>query len=154
MSNSLRPHESQHARPPCPSPTPGVYPNSCPSSWWCHPAISSSVVPFSSWPQSLQWNTIKQLKMYEELTHLKRPWFWERLRAGREVDDERWDSWMASPTQWTWICVDPGSWWWTGRPGVLWFMRLQRVGHDWATELNWTCIIITSRLKEKTVLCD
>ena len=53
VSNSLRPHESQHARPPCPSPTPGVYSNSCPSSWWCHPAISSSVVPFSSCPQSL-----------------------------------------------------------------------------------------------------
>ena len=53
VSNSLRPHESQHARPPCPSPTPGVYSNSHPSSWWCHPAISSSVVPFSSCPQSL-----------------------------------------------------------------------------------------------------
>ena len=53
MSDSLWPHESQHARPPCPSPTPGVYSNSCPSSQWCHPAISSSVVPFSSCPQSL-----------------------------------------------------------------------------------------------------
>ena len=53
VSDSLRPHELQHARPPCPSPTPGVYSNSCPSSWWCHPAISSSVVPFSSCPQSL-----------------------------------------------------------------------------------------------------
>ena len=53
VSNSLRPHELQHARPPCPSPTPGVYPNSCPSSWWCHPTISSSVIPFSSCPQSL-----------------------------------------------------------------------------------------------------
>ena len=53
MSNSLRPHESQHARPPCPPPTPGVYSNSHPSSRWCHPAISSSVVPFSSCPQSL-----------------------------------------------------------------------------------------------------
>ena len=52
VSDSLRPHESQHTRPPCPSPTPGVYPNSCPSSQWCHPAISSSVVPFSSHPQS------------------------------------------------------------------------------------------------------
>ena len=52
-SDSLRPHELQHARPPCPSPTPGVYSNSCPSSWWCHPAISSSVIPFSSCPQSL-----------------------------------------------------------------------------------------------------
>ena len=53
VSSSLRPHESQHTRPPCPSQTPGVYSNSCPSSWWCHPAISSSVVPFSSCPQSL-----------------------------------------------------------------------------------------------------
>ena len=52
VSDSLRPHELQHARPPCPSPTPSVHPNSCPSSWWCHPAISSSVVPFSSRPQS------------------------------------------------------------------------------------------------------
>ena len=53
LSASSRPHESHHARPPCPSPSPGVYPNSCPSSQWCHPAISSSVVPFSSCPQSL-----------------------------------------------------------------------------------------------------
>ena len=53
VSNSLWPHELQHARPPCPSSTPGVYPNPCSSSWWCHPAISSSVVPFSSCPQSL-----------------------------------------------------------------------------------------------------
>ena len=52
MSDSLRPHGLQHARPPCPSPTPGVHPNSCPLSWWCHPTISSSVVPFSSCPQS------------------------------------------------------------------------------------------------------
>ena len=53
VSNSLRPHEFQLARPPCPSPTPGVHSNSCPSCWWCHPAISSSGVPFSSCPQSL-----------------------------------------------------------------------------------------------------
>ena len=53
VSDSLRPHESQHARPPCPSPAPGVYSDSCPLSWWCHPSISSSVVPFSSCPQSL-----------------------------------------------------------------------------------------------------
>ena len=52
ISNSLRPHEPQHARPPCPSPTPGVYPNSCPLSWWCHPIISSLGVPFSFCPES------------------------------------------------------------------------------------------------------
>ena len=72
----------------------------------------------------------------EELTCLKRPWCWERLRAGGEGDDRGWDGWMASPTQWTWVWVDTGSWWWTGRPGVLQSMRLQRVGHDWVTELN------------------
>ena len=49
-----------------------------------------------------------------------------------------WDGWMASLTRWMWIWVNSGSWWWTGRPGVLWFMGSKRVGHDWATELNWT----------------
>ena len=72
----------------------------------------------------------------EELTHLKRPWCWERLRAGGVGDDRGWDGWMTSPIQWTWVWVDFESWWWTGRPGVLHFMGLQRVGHDWATELN------------------
>ena len=74
----------------------------------------------------------------EELTHLKRPWWWERLRAGREGDDRGGDDWMASPTQWTWVWVNSRSWLWTGRPGVLQFMGSQRVGHDWATELNWS----------------
>ena len=69
----------------------------------------------------------------------EKPWCWERMRAGREGDDRGWDGWMASPTQWTWVWVDSGSWWWTGRPGMLRFMlRLQRVGHNKATELNWT----------------
>ena len=74
----------------------------------------------------------------EELTHLKRPWCWERLRAGGEGDDRGWDGWMASPTQWTWVWVNSWSWWWTGRPGVLQSMGSQRVGHNWATELNWS----------------
>ena len=56
----------------------------------------------------------------------------------RRRDDRGWDGWMASPTWWTWVWVNSGSWWWTGRPGVLRFMGLQRVGHDWVTELNWT----------------
>ena len=71
----------------------------------------------------------------KELTHLKRPWCWERLRAGGEGDDRGWHGRMATPTQWTWVWVDSGSWWWTGSPGVLQFMGSQRVGHDWATEL-------------------
>ena len=74
----------------------------------------------------------------EELTHLKRPWCWERLRAGGEGDGRGWDGWMVSLTQWTWVWVNSGSWWWTGRPGVLWFMGSQRVGHNWVTELNWS----------------
>ena len=54
-----------------------------------------------------------------------------------EGDDRRWDGWMASLTQWTWVWVNSGRWWWTGRPAVLRFMGSQRVGHDWVTELNW-----------------
>ena len=69
---------------------------------------------------------------------LEKTWCWEGLGAGGEGDDRGWDGWMASPTQWTWVSVGSGSWWWTGRPGVLWFMGSQRVGQDWATELNWT----------------
>ena len=57
--------------------------------------------------------------------------------GGQEEKDRGWDGWMASPTQWTWVWVNSGSLWWTGRPGVLRFMGLQRVGHDWVTELNW-----------------
>ena len=74
----------------------------------------------------------------EELTHGKILWFWEGLGAGGEGDDRGWDGWMASPTRWAWVWVNSRSWWWTGSPGVLRFMGLQRVGHDWATELNWT----------------
>ena len=71
----------------------------------------------------------------EELTHLKRSWCWERLKAEREGDDRWWNGWMASLTQWTWVWVSSRSWWWTGKPGMLQSMGLQRVGHDWATEL-------------------
>ena len=74
----------------------------------------------------------------EGLTHLKRLWCWERLKAGGEGDDRGWDGWMASPTQWTWVWVNSGSWWQTGMPGLLQSMASQRVGHDWVTELNWT----------------
>ena len=72
---------------------------------------------------------------------LKRPWRWERLRARGEGEDVGWDGWMASPTQWTCIWVGSGSWWWTGRPGVLRFMgfKSQTRLSDW-TELNWTII--------------
>ena len=76
----------------------------------------------------------------EELTHWKRLWYWEGLGAGGEGDDRGWDGWMASLTRWTWVSVNSGSWWWTGRPGVLRFMGSQRVAHDWVTELNWNLL--------------
>ena len=69
---------------------------------------------------------------------LERLWCWEGLGAGGEGDDRGWDGWMASLTWCMWVWVNSGSWWWTGRPGMLWFMGSQRVRHDWATELNWT----------------
>ena len=88
--------------------------------------------------QAPRWNSSTLATSCEELTHWKRLWCWEGLRAGREGDNRGWDGWMASLTRWTRVCVNSGSWWWTGRPGVLRFMGSQRVRHDWATELNWT----------------
>ena len=60
----------------------------------------------------------------------------KRLKAGGKGENRKWNGWMASPTQWTWVWASSRSWWWTGRPGVLQSMGSQRVGHDWATELN------------------
>ena len=70
----------------------------------------------------------------KELIHWKRPWCWEMLKA--EGDNRGWDGWMASLTGWTWVSASSGSWWCTGKPGVLQSMGLQRVGHDWVTELT------------------
>ena len=73
----------------------------------------------------------------------------EGLGAGGKVDDREWDGWMASPTRWAWVWVNSRSWWWTGRPGVLWFMGSQRVGHDcsyfyalfhFKTDLRYPCV--------------
>ena len=158
------------ARPPCP-PTPGVYSNSCASSRWCHPAISSSVVPFSSCPHPSQHQSLfhwvsldcKEIQPVHSISpgcsleglmlRLKLQYFGHLMRradslektlmlggigAGGEGDDRGWDGWMASPTRWTWVRVNSRSWWWTGRPGMLQFMGLQRVGNGWVTELNWT----------------
>ena len=82
------------------------------------------------------WNSNTLAIWCEELTHLKRPWCWERLKVEGEGDNRGWDGWMASPTQRTWVWVSSRSWWWTGRPGVLWFMGLQRVRHDWVTAVK------------------
>ena len=74
----------------------------------------------------------------KELTHWKRPWCWEIFKAGEEGDKRWWDGWMASPTQQTWVWASSSSWWWTGKPGMLQPMRLQRVRHHWVIGLNWT----------------
>ena len=70
----------------------------------------------------------------KELTHLKRPWCWERLRTGGEGNDRGWDGWMASLTQWTWVWASSRRWWRTGKPGILLSMGSPRAGHDWETE--------------------
>ena len=74
----------------------------------------------------------------KELTHWKRPWRWETLKAGGEGDNRGWDGWMVSWTQWMWVWASFRSCWRTGKPGMLQSMRSQIVGHDWVTEQNWT----------------
>ena len=76
--------------------------------------------------------------LMQRVDSLEKPWCWEGFGAGGEGDDRGWDGWMASLTRWTWVWVSCRSWWWTGTPDVLWFVVSQRVGHDWAIELNWT----------------
>ena len=90
---------------------------------------------------------------YEELAHLKRPWCWEWLKAGGEGDDRGWDGWMASLTQWTWVWVSSGSWWWTRKPSILQSVGSQRVRHNWITELNWTVGRGLSWLAPKKEIC-
>ena len=83
------------------------------------------------------WSSNTLTTWCKELTYWKRPWCWERLRAGGEGDDRGWDGWMASLTWWSWVWASSGSWWWTRKPGVLQSMGLQRVGRDWATDMIW-----------------
>ena len=85
----------------------------------------------------MSWNSHTLATWCEELTHLKRRWCWEILKAGRKGGNRGWDGWMASLVQWTWVWVSSGSWWWTGRPGMLQSVGLlKRVRHDWETELT------------------
>ena len=87
------------------------------------------------------WNSDTLATWCKELTYWKKkkkPWCWERLKAGGEGDNTGWDGWMASLTQWSWVWVSSGSWWWTGRPSILQSMALERFRHGWVTELNST----------------
>ena len=103
------------------------------SPFWRRSALN---IHWKDWCWS--WNSNTLAPWCKELTHWKRPWYWERSKAGGEGDDRGWDGWMASLTRWTWVWASYRSWWWTGNPGILRPTGLQRVRHNWVTELNWT----------------
>ena len=106
--------------------------------WTARRSNQSILKEISHW-KDWNWNSNTLATWCDEMTHWKGPWCLEGLGAGGEGDDRGWDGWMASLTRWMWIWVNSGRWWWTGRPGVLWFMVSQRVGHDWETELtDWS----------------
>ena len=107
---------------------------------WTARRSNQSILKEISPEYSLEELMLKLKRQYfghQRLTHLKRPSCWERLKVEGEGDDRGWDGCIASLTQWTWVWVNSGNWWWTGRPGVLQSMGLQIVGHDFVTELNW-----------------
>ena len=97
--------------------------------------ITKSLTPLSGWVCRWNWNLNTLATWCEELTHLKRPWCWERLKA-EEGDDRGWDGWMASPPRWTWVWLNSGSQWWTGRPDMLQSMECKEA--DMTERLNWT----------------
>ena len=102
------------------------------------PSYRKSVlnIHWKDWCWSWSSNTL--VTWCKQPTHWKRPWCWERLKAGGKGADRGWEGWMVSPTWWTWIWASSSSWWWIGKPGMLQSMGSQRVRHNWATELNWT----------------
>ena len=93
-------------------------------SWTRLKQLSSSSSSIAGWKS---WNSSTLAIWCEELTHWKKPWCWERLKAGVEGDDRGWDGWMASPTQWTWVWASSRSWWWTGKPGLLQSMGCKKL---------------------------
>ena len=114
---------------------------------WTARRSNQSILKETNPAYSLEGLMLKlKLQYFGHLTHKKRPWCWERLKAGGKGDDRGWDGWMASPTQWTWVRARFGSWWWTEKPCVLLSMGSQRVRHDWVIELNWriACISVTA----------
>ena len=95
-------------------------------------------IHWKDWYWSWSFNT--EVTWCKELTHWKRPWCWERLKAGGEGDNRGWDGWMASSTWWTWVWASSRRWWWTGKPGIL-----QSMGHkesDMTEWLNWTILSV------------
>ena len=117
---------------PCPPPGDPPYPGIEPASLKSPAQAGGIFTTIATWKNSNLLAT-----WCKDLTHWKRPWCWERLKAGEEGDNRGWDGWMASPTQWTWVWVSSRNWWWTGKPGVLQIMGSQSVRQDWGTGLNW-----------------
>ena len=116
---------------------------------WTARRSNQSILKEISPEYSLKGLMLKlKLQYLGHLMHWKRPWCWEGLGAGGEGDNRGWESWKASPTQRTWVWVNPGSWWWTAWCAVQ-SMQSQRFGHDWATELNWTEL---TSLEEEQIL--
>ena len=107
-------------------------------------------IHWKDWCLSWDFNTLAT--WCKELTHWKRPWCWERLKAGGEGDDRGWDGWRASLTEWTWVWASSRSWWWTGRPGVLQSMGSQRVKHNWMTEVNWNDFLCKINIARASIL--
>ena len=128
---------------------------------WCFQTVVLEKTPESPWMARKQNQSIlkeinNEYSLEELMLKLKLQYFGHlmrrtdslektlmlgKIKAGGEGIDRGWDGWMASPIQWTWIWASSRSWWWTGKPGMLQSMGSQRVGHDWATELNWTELI-------------
>ena len=111
---------------------------------WCAAVhgVTESWTWLSDWTE-LNWTELELGTAMKYISFLMgitdywiRPWCWERMKPGGEGDDGGWDGWMVSLTHWTWVWISSRIWWWTGKPGVLQSMGLQRVGHNWATELN------------------
>ena len=106
--------------------------------WTARRSNQSVLKEISHWKDwCWSWNSNTLATWCKEPTHWKRPWCWERLKAGGEGDDRGWDGWMASAMWWTWVWVGSRSWWWTGKSGFLQSTGSQGVRHNWATELNW-----------------
>ena len=154
VSNSLRPHKPQHTRPPCPSPTPGACSNACPSSWWCHPTISSSVNPLSSHFQSFPASGSFQMSQFftsggqstgvlaSASASLYILVVQDSLVAFSYCSQGSQSKNTASPSQCTWIWANSKRSWKTEEPGGLPCMGSHRVGHDWsdlaaAAEKTW-----------------
>ena len=111
--------------------------------FWTARRSNQSILKEISPEFSLEWLMLKlKLQYFGHDTLMWRAYSFEmilvleKIKPGGERDERGWDGWMASPTQWIWVWINSGSWWWTGRPDMLWSMRFQRTGHDWVTELN------------------